>query len=87
MLHCNNVGEALDHLGWRDLMAGLGVNLTNSVTSVGRKLLRMMDALAETGMRHAHREISRGQEIDAEPLPQASAQGKRKRGGRDGAVH
>ncbi len=41
-------------------MAGLTFNLTNSVSTVGRTLRRMLDALAETGMRHAHREISRG---------------------------
>jgi hypothetical protein len=42
------------------LVAGLTFNLTNSVSSVGKTLRRMLDALAETGMRHAHREISRG---------------------------
>lgn len=58
-------GEALHHTGcgWRDLMAGLTHNLTNSVANVRRKLLEMMDALAESGLRHAHREISRGREI------------------------
>ena len=42
------------------LVAGLTFNLTNSVSTVGKTLRRMLDALAETGMRHAHREISRG---------------------------
>ena len=43
-------------------MAGLGLNLTSSVANVGKTLRRMMDALAETGMRHAHREVSRGRD-------------------------
>ena len=42
-------------------MAGIANNLTSSVASVRKKLLRMMDKLAVTGMQHAHREISRGQ--------------------------
>jgi hypothetical protein len=37
-----------------------GNNLTSSVATVRKKLLRMMDELAVSGMQHAHREISRG---------------------------
>ena len=42
-------------------MAGIANNLTSSVATVRKKLLRMMDELAVSGMQHAHREISRGQ--------------------------
>ena len=45
-------------------MPVLAHNLSHSVASVRRKLLRMMDALAETGMRHAHKEISRGRKVE-----------------------
>lgn len=69
------------------LMAGLAINLTNSVANVRKKLLRMMDALAETGMRHAHREISRGHEISCNSTPRTSVRGKRKSRGSGGAVH
>ena len=65
-------------------MAGLALNLTNSVATVGKKLRRMLDALAETGLRHAHREISRGQ--DEAVKPNAQARDKRKRRA-DGPVH
>jgi hypothetical protein len=44
-------------------MAPLGQNLTHSVDVVRRKLLQMMDALAESGMRHAHREITRAYDV------------------------
>ncbi|HTS42434.1 MAG TPA: hypothetical protein VMH84_18055 [Xanthobacteraceae bacterium] len=87
MLHCNNnKGEALDHtvIGWRDLMAGLGVNLTNSVANVRRKLLQMMDALAESGMRHAHREISRGQKTATAPR---KSDKKRRASAKDESMH
>jgi len=81
MLHCNNKGEALDHTayGWRDLMAGLALNLTNSVANVRRQLLRMMDAIAETGMRRAHKEISRAKEISPAGQPAV----RKKRNNRD----
>jgi hypothetical protein len=65
-------------------MPGLGLNLTNSVANVRRKLLEMMDALAETGMRHAHKEISRAAEIT--PVKERSPRKTRKRRG-SGAVH
>ena len=89
MLHRNNTGRLLDHteIGMESLMAGLGINLTNSVANVRRKLLQMMDALAETGMRHAHREISRGHEAASKPVPRASLPRKRKMRGTDSAVH
>jgi hypothetical protein len=64
-----------------NLMAG--INLTNSVANVRRKLLRMMDALAESGMRHAHREISRGQRL----VPARRKPEKKRRTGKDAAVH
>jgi hypothetical protein len=63
-------------------MAGLGLNLTNSVANVRRKLLQMIDALAESGMRHAHREINRGREAEAKSMTV-----RRKRTTRDGSVH
>lgn len=65
-------------------MAVRAESLTNSVATVRRKLLRMMDALAESGLRHAHREISRASEIS--PKRKAAAGGKRKARGND-AVH
>ncbi len=43
-------------------MVGIANNLTSSVATVRKKLLRMMDELAVSGMQHAHREISRGQQ-------------------------
>ena len=66
-------------------MAGLTHNLTNSVANVRRQLLRMMDALAESGLRHAHREISRGREIA--PKRRKSAHRKSKSSGCDSAMH
>jgi hypothetical protein len=45
-------------------MPVLANNLSSSVATVRRKLLRMMDALAETGLRHAHNEISRGRRAE-----------------------
>jgi hypothetical protein len=65
-------------------MALLAHNLTHSVATVRRKLLRMMDVLAETGMRHAHREISHGRNISSKPH---KAGGKRKARGTDAALH
>ena len=65
-------------------MAALAQNLTHSVATVRRKLLRMMDALAESGLRHAHREISRARDIS--PRPRTAAGCKRKRRGKD-SVH
>ena len=67
-------------------MALLASNLSHSVATVRRKLLRMMDVLAESGMRHAHREISCRYEIDSKPRKKA-ARGKRKARDRDGAMH
>jgi len=65
-------------------MAGLALNLTNSVATVGKTLRRMLDALAETGLRHAHREISRSQGDASKP----AAQGRGKRKSRsDGSMH
>ena len=46
-------------------MPVLSHNLSSSVATVCRKLLRMMDALAETGLRHAHNEISRGRKVES----------------------
>lgn len=66
-------------------MAVLAHNLSNSVATVRRKLLRMMDALAETGMRHAHDEISRGRKV--EPKRCRTAAKKRKSCTKDSAVH
>jgi hypothetical protein len=85
ILLCNNKGRLLDHtaFGMESLMAGLALNLTNSVATVGRTLLRMLDALAETGMRHAHREINRGQN-ESKPVP--PKRGKRKSRA-DSAMH
>jgi hypothetical protein len=61
ILRRNNKGEALGRLSadGEDLMAGIA-NLTSSVATVRKTLLRMMDELAVSGMQHAHREISRG---------------------------
>jgi hypothetical protein len=67
-------------------MALLASNLTYSVANVRRKLLRMMDVLAESGMRHAHREISRRSKIESKPRTKVAV-GKRKARGKDGAVH
>ena len=64
----------------------LAPNLSHSVATVRRKLLRMMDALAESGMRHAHREISRRYKIETKPRKKAAA-GKRKARGKDSAMH
>ena len=66
-------------------MPALAHNLTNSVANVRRKLLRMMDALAESRLRHAHREISRAREIS--PRTQTTAGGKPKGRAKDKAVH
>ena len=64
-------------------MPALAQNLTNSVANVRRKLLQMMDALAESRLRQAHREISRAREIS----PQSRTGGcKRKARGKD-SVH
>jgi hypothetical protein len=57
-------------------MALLAHSLTHSVATVRRKLLQMMDALAESGMRHAHREICRAR--DAARKPPMAADVKRK---------
>ena len=45
-------------------MPVLAGNLSTSVATVRRKLLRMMDALAETGLRRAHDEINRGRKVE-----------------------
>jgi hypothetical protein len=66
-------------------MAALAHSLSHSVATVRRKLLRMMDALAETGLRHAHREISRASEIS--PKAQPAAARKRKTRAKGKAVH
>jgi len=68
-------------------MPGLGLNLTNSVANVRRKLLEMMDALAETGMRHAHKEISRAAEIAPANAKERSVQRKAHKRRGSGAVH
>lgn len=65
-------------------MALLANNLTHSVAIVRRKLLQMMDVLAESGMRHAHREISRGRKIASTPR---NAGAKRRARGKDAALH
>jgi len=65
-------------------MAGLADNFTNSVANVRRKLLQMMDALAESGLRHAHREISRGHEIAPK---RRKTRGKNKSCGTDSSLH
>jgi hypothetical protein len=67
-------------------MGMLAPNLTLSVATVRRKLLRMMDVLAESGMRHAHREISRGYQIDAKQRKKVAG-GKRRARAKDEAVH
>jgi hypothetical protein len=67
-------------------MALLAPNLTHSVATMRRKLLRMMDTLAESGMRHAHREISRRYKIDSKPRKKVASE-KRKTRGKDAAVH
>ena len=67
-------------------MTLLAQNLTHSVAAVRRKLLQMMDVLAESGMRHAHREISQRFEIDSKPRKKMAG-GKRKARGKDAAVH
>jgi hypothetical protein len=67
-------------------MALLAPNLSLSVATVRRKLLRMSDALAESGMRHAHREISRRSEIGSKPGKKAAGR-KRKARSKDAAVH
>ena len=64
-------------------MAGLGNHLTISVATVGKKLRRMMDALAETGMRHAHREISRGRTLSESTTKRRA----RRKPRTDAAVH
>jgi hypothetical protein len=66
-------------------MPVLAQNLSHSVASVRRKLLRMIDALAESGMRHAHNEISRGRKV--EPKRSKTAAKKRKSCTKDSAVH
>jgi hypothetical protein len=66
-------------------MAVLAHNLSSSVATVRRKLLRMMDALAETGLRHAHNEISRGRKV--EPKRSKTPAKKRKSCTKDSAVH
>ena len=66
-------------------MAGLTLNLTNSVANVRRKLLEMMDAIAESGLRHAHKEISRASEA-GDTASQPAARNKLKRRGTD-AIH
>lgn len=66
-------------------MPVLAQNLSQSVASVRRKLLRMMDALAETGMRHAHNEINRGRKAESTRTKTASK--KRKSCTKDSAVH
>jgi len=65
-------------------MAGLTLNLTSSVANVGKTLRRMMDALAESGMRHAHREISRGRNDSSNSAAKERARCKPPS---DGAVH
>ena len=66
-------------------MPALALNLSNSVANVRRKLLRMMDALAESRLRHAHREISRAREMS--PRTRTTAGSKFKGRGKDKAVH
>ncbi len=50
-------------------MAPLAETVNHSVAVVRRKLLQMMDALAESGMRQAHREIARAHDVP--PLPES----------------
>jgi hypothetical protein len=45
-------------------MPVLAQNLSSSVATMRRKLLHMMDALAETGLRRAHDEINRGRKAE-----------------------
>lgn len=66
-------------------MAVLAHNFSCSVATVRRKLLRMMDALAETGLRHAHNEINRGRKV--EPKRGKARAMKRKSVTKDSAVH
>jgi hypothetical protein len=66
-------------------MAVLASNLSNSVATVRRKLLRMMDALAETGLRRAHDEINRGRKV--EPKRSKTCGKKRRSCTKDSAVH
>ena len=70
-------------------MAVLANNLSSSVATVRRKLLRMMDALAETGMRHAHDEINRGRKVESKSRKTSGNKSscKKRKSAKDLAVH
>lgn len=86
MLHRSKTGEAVDRpeSEGETFMPALAQNLTQSVATVRRKLLEMMDAIAETGMRHAHREISRAK---SEPKGRGASTKRKTRGNDPSARH
>jgi hypothetical protein len=67
-------------------MAPLAENVSQSMGLLRRKLLQIMDAVAESGMRQAHREIARVHDVP--PLPDPHRDDRRKPSSDDSmAVH